>query len=78
MMGMGNMTQTTSAKYLGDCKDGMVPGDMIMADGRKMNVLTMMKSMPNMGEMMKNMPDMGKMQEQMQQQLQRMQGANTQ
>ncbi|MCB0323745.1 MAG: DUF3617 family protein [Bdellovibrionales bacterium] len=66
MMGMGNTTQTTSAKFLGDCEAGMKPGDTILPDGQRMNVLTMMESVPDMGQMMKDMPDMSKLQEQMQ------------
>ena len=67
LMGMGNSTQTSTANYLGECEAGMKPGDIITADGKKMNVLSMMDSMPkNMGEMMKNMPDMSKLGEQLQ------------
>ena len=74
IMGMGNTQQDSTARYLGDCEEGMQPGDMIMADGKKVNSLQMMKSMPNMNEMMKNMPDMSKMQEQLKQ-MQQMQNS---
>lgn len=75
LMGMGNTSQVAKATYLGDCGD-MKPGEMVMADGKKMNALEMMDSMPNVGEMMKNMPDMSQMQQQMQQLQRQMQGMN--
>ncbi len=75
MMGMGSTSQVAKATYLGDCGD-MKPGEMVMADGRRMNALEMMDSMPNVGDMMKNMPDMSQMQQQMQQLQRQMQGMN--
>ncbi len=74
IMGMGNSSQTSTASYLGECGDDMKLGDMIMADGKKMNSLQMMESMPNIGDMMKNMPDMSQMQQLQQQLQQQMQG----
>jgi hypothetical protein len=35
------VNMTIEAKYLGPCKAGQKPGDMIMANGFKMNVLSM-------------------------------------
>ena len=41
----GETKMTIEAKYLGACQAGQKPGDIIMANGMKMNVL----DMPKMG-----------------------------
>lgn len=64
-MGQGDSTTVNSARYLGECTAGMKPGDMITPDGKKMNVLTMMKQMPDMSKMMQNMDQMMKGMKQM-------------
>jgi hypothetical protein len=43
---------TIEAKYLGGCEAGQKPGDMIMANGMKMNVLDMQKLGGAIGGMM--------------------------
>jgi hypothetical protein len=43
----GAMHTTITAKWLGPCAAGMRPGDMIMANGMKMNMLDMQKRMPH-------------------------------
>jgi hypothetical protein len=42
-MPSGKMNVTTTGKYLGACAADQKPGDMIMANGLKMNVLEMKK-----------------------------------
>jgi hypothetical protein len=39
----GKMTMTMSAKWLGQCTADQKPGDMIMGNGRKINILDMQK-----------------------------------
>jgi hypothetical protein len=39
----GNMTMTMAAKWLGPCTADQKPGDMIMGNGFKMNILEMQK-----------------------------------
>src|SRR5262249_38395395 len=39
----GKMTMTMAAKWLGPCAADQKPGDMIMANGLKMNILEMQK-----------------------------------
>ena len=39
----GKMTMTMAAKWLGPCAAGQKPGDMIMGNGTKMNILEMQK-----------------------------------
>jgi len=39
----GKMTMTMSAKWLGQCTADLKPGDMIMGNGRKINILDMQK-----------------------------------
>jgi hypothetical protein len=39
---------TIAAKWLGPCAADQRPGDMIMSNGMKMNVLDMQKAMPNL------------------------------
>jgi hypothetical protein len=40
-MGMKESSATMEGKYVGACRDGLVPGDMVMPDGRKMNIKNM-------------------------------------
>lgn len=42
-------TITIAAKWLGDCAAGQRPGDMIMPNGMKMNILDMQKNMQQHG-----------------------------
>jgi hypothetical protein len=42
-MGMKDTTTTVEAKWAGPCRDGLQPGDVVMPDGRKMN----MKNLPS-------------------------------
>jgi len=46
MRGMGQHTMVETAKWMGPCKAGMQPGDMIMPGGMKMNVLNPHPTMP--------------------------------
>jgi hypothetical protein len=39
----GQMTMTIAAKWLGPCTADQKPGDMILGNGRKMNILDMQK-----------------------------------
>jgi hypothetical protein len=41
VMGMKDSSTTMDGKYVGACRDGLVPGDVVMPDGRKMNVKNM-------------------------------------
>ena len=45
----GNMTMTMNAKWLGPCAADQKPGDMIMGNGLKMNILEMQKRGPSQG-----------------------------
>lgn len=64
MMGNGGGESVGEAKYIGECAEGMKPGDATMADGKTINVYDMMdemsgkmaESMEAMSEVMKNMP----------------------
>jgi hypothetical protein len=43
-MAQGGQTKMTiEAKYLGGCQAGQKPGDIVMSNGMKMNVLDMQK-----------------------------------
>ena len=42
----GTTNMTIEAKHLGACKADQKPGDMIMAGGRKINILDMQKMLP--------------------------------
>jgi hypothetical protein len=42
----GKSDMTIEAKWLSACKPDQKPGDMIMADGRKINIVDMQKMMP--------------------------------
>jgi hypothetical protein len=53
MPGGGDSNMTIEAKWLSACTADQKPGDIVMADGRKMNVRDMDNMMQNM---MKNMP----------------------
>jgi len=45
----GKMTMTMEAKWLGPCAADQKPGDMMMANGVKMNILEMQKRSPSQG-----------------------------
>jgi len=45
----GKMAMTIEAKWLGPCTADQKPGDMIMANGVKMNILEMQKRSPSQG-----------------------------
>ena len=38
MMGMKDANTTIEGKHTGACRDGLVPGDIVTADGRKFNI----------------------------------------
>lgn len=46
MMGRSQGETVMEAKWLGPCKAGQKPGDMVMPGGQTMNVLEMMKNRP--------------------------------
>jgi hypothetical protein len=76
-MGQSKSTSTSTAKYLGKCKEGMEPGDAIMPDGSKVNLTKGMEGMPDLNELgaMQKALESGNMDELMQkmQNLQQMQ-----
>jgi hypothetical protein len=37
-MGMKDAKTTMEGKYVGPCRDGLVPGDMVLPNGQKMNI----------------------------------------
>ena len=45
----GKMAMTMAAKWLGPCAADQKPGDMIMGNGMKMNILEMQKRLPSTG-----------------------------
>ena len=45
----GKMSMTMSAKWLGPCTADQKPGDMIMGNGMKINILDMQKRIPSQG-----------------------------
>ena len=45
----GKMTMTMAAKWLGPCAADQKPGDMIVGNGMKMNILEMQKRLPSTG-----------------------------
>jgi hypothetical protein len=45
----GGMTMKMDAKWLGPCAAGQKPGDMIMGNGMKINILDMQKRIPSQG-----------------------------
>jgi hypothetical protein len=48
MPGMGGSSATTiEARWIGPCEPGQRPGDIIMANGMKMNIIDMKKFMPS-------------------------------
>jgi hypothetical protein len=47
LFGQGGSTEVSSGRFLGACEKGMKPGDAIMPDGRRMNVLATMKQLPD-------------------------------
>ena len=42
----GTTNMSIETKWLGACKSDQKPGDMIMADGRKINIVDMQNMMP--------------------------------
>ncbi len=47
LLGQGGSTEVSSGHFLGPCGPGMRPGDAIMPDGRRMNVLATMRQLPD-------------------------------
>jgi hypothetical protein len=45
----GKMIMTVAAKWLGPCRADQKPGDMIMGNGIKMNILEMQQRGPSQG-----------------------------
>ncbi len=45
LMGKSEAVTSVDAKYVGDCKPGQEPGDMILPNGTKMNVFKLMPAM---------------------------------
>jgi Protein of unknown function (DUF3617) len=45
----GKLTMTIAANWLGPCRDDQKPGDIIMGNGLKMNILEMQKRRPSQG-----------------------------
>lgn len=48
MMGMSGDKSVIEARWVGPCKDGQEPGDIITAEGQKMNILKQSSMMPKM------------------------------
>ncbi|MCY1510598.1 hypothetical protein D9M68_449800 [compost metagenome] len=46
LMGRTEGTSVVDAKWVGPCKPGQKPGDMVMGNGMKMNMLDAMAKMP--------------------------------
>jgi hypothetical protein len=46
MPGDGTTNMSIETKWLSACKNDQKPGDMIMADGRKINIVDMQKMLP--------------------------------
>jgi hypothetical protein len=46
LMGRAEGASVMEAKWIGPCKADQKPGDMVMSNGMKMNVLDMMKNRP--------------------------------
>ena len=81
MMGRSSSTTTSKGKWLGPCGKDMKPGDTIMSNGQKINILDMMNKVPKMDlgqlggngqapspeQMQKLMEQAQKLQQQMQQ-----------
>lgn len=67
-LGQSNSKSISSAKYLGDCKEGMVPGDAILPDGTKVNLTKGLEGMPDLSELtsMQKALESGNVQELMQ------------
>jgi hypothetical protein len=49
LMGQGGSTEVSRGRFLGACAPGMKPGDAILPDGRRVNVLAQMQQMPDLG-----------------------------
>ena len=45
-MGMKDTTTTVEGKYVGPCRDGLEPGDVVTADGQKFNMKTLANRPP--------------------------------
>lgn len=41
LMGMKDSNTTVEAKFVGPCRDGLQPGDVVMPDGKKFNMKTL-------------------------------------
>lgn len=52
LMGQGTSQVVSNGRFVGPCGPDLKPGDMMMADGRKMNVLTTMRQTPDVSRMM--------------------------
>jgi len=46
-------TVLIAAKWLGACKPDQRPGDIVMADGKRVNVIELMKTMEELGKLLK-------------------------
>ena len=49
LLGQAGSTEVSSGRFVGPCSPGMRPGDAIMPDGRRVNVLATMRQMPDIG-----------------------------
>jgi hypothetical protein len=49
LMGQAGSTEVGSGRFLGPCGPGMKPGEAILPDGRRMNVLAQTRKMPDLG-----------------------------
>lgn len=66
LMGMAKTRTTIEARWLGPCKPGQKPGDVIMPGMGGFNTEAMMKNQPEMRELLKNNPEMQEMMKRMQ------------
>lgn len=51
LLGQGGSVEVSAGRYLGPCGQGMRPGDAILPDGRRVNVLATMRQIPNLGDL---------------------------
>ena len=51
LMGQSGSVAKSTAKYLGDCGEGMKPGDAVFSDGTKINVNEAMAQMPDVSQL---------------------------
>jgi hypothetical protein len=49
LLGQGGSTEVSTGQFRGPCGPGMKPGDAILPDGRRVNVLATMRQMPDIG-----------------------------